>query len=558
MNFVELVCCNQLPNYTKDGKFKNALRLPSICLFTFCGYQAHRPIRPVSRFRLAAQTFMTSLHQRTVSGLGWNAATQMLAKALQFVAMIMLARLLNPSEFGFVGMILVFTGLASSIADMGLGASIVQKQALSDADLDSVFWLSLAIGCALMIIFSFAAPLLASFYDEPRLRLMTVAVASNFILGSLNVVQYALLQKSLDFRSRFWIETVAISGSGIIALALALAGAGVWSLIAQSLWENAIRSAAVWYLSPWRPRCRFDPGAVKELLRFGRHLVGFNIVVYCAQNFDKLAIGQQIGSSALGIYSLSDRLMRMPLANVTAITGAVMFPALSQLQDSIETMKRAYLRANRVIALLTFPMMLGLSTLAEPAILVIYGDKWQGAVRIMQPLCFAGLAQSVYNTASWIFLSCGRPDILFRLGVLSMVVRIAGVLIGMHWGLLGVAWAYVLGGYLFLLYPTWSLAGRLIGLRFADLLKNVSGPFYCAAFMAAVIWLSDRWLFIEEAHWTRLLLNTLAGIAIYGFLIMRFNLEAWQDVRVLILETGGRRSRLIRFMLGSGSQVGRK
>ena len=109
-----------------------------------------------------------------------------------------------------------------------------------------------------------------------------------------------------------------------------------------------------------------------------------------------------------------------------------------------------------MIALLTFPMMLGLSALAEPAILVIYGDKWQGAVGIVQVLCFAGLAQSVYNTAGWLFLSCGRPDILFRLGILSMFVRVVGVLIGMHWGLLGIAWAYVLGIYLCLLYPTWS------------------------------------------------------------------------------------------------------
>jgi O-antigen/teichoic acid export membrane protein len=498
---------------------------------------------------------MKNLRQRTISGLGWNAATQTLAKVLQFAVLIALARLVSPGDFGLIGMILVFTGFASSIADMGLGASIVQKQALSDGGLDSVFWLSIAIGGALTIIFSLAAPLVSSFYGEPRLRLLTVAVAFNFILGSLNVVQYALLQKSLDFRSRFWIEAVAIAISGIIAVVLAVAGAGVWSLAGQSLCENATRTAMIWRLSSWRPRRTFDPAAVNELLRFGRHLIGFNIVVYCAQNFDKLAVGHQFGGSALGIYSLSDRLMRLPLTNVTAITGAVMFPALSKLQDNVESVKRAYLRANRMIALLTFPMMLGLSALAKPAILVIYGDNWRGAVEIVQLLCFAGLAQSVYNTASWIFLSCGRPDILFRLGILSMLVRVTGVLIGMRWGLLGVAWSYVLGGYLCILYPTWSSAGRLIGLRFAEILKNVAGPFYCAACMAAAIWFSDQWLFIEQADWLRLVVHTIAGIVIYGFLIIGFRLKAWQDVRELIMTVGGRRSRLIHFLLGNGTGV---
>ena len=181
--------------------------------------------------------------------------------------------------------------------------------------------------------------------------------------------------------------------------------------------------------------------------------------------------------------------------------------------------------------------------------------KWRGAVGIVQVLCFAGLAQSVYNTASWIFLSRGRPDILFRLGILSMLVRVAGVLIGMQWGLLGVAWAYVLGGYLCLLYPTWSSAGHLIGLRFAELLKNVAGPFYCAACMAAAIWFSDQWLFYQQAHWLRLAVHTFAGIAIYAFLITRFKLQAWQDVRELILVTGGPRSRLIRSFLENGSRV---
>jgi PST family polysaccharide transporter len=132
-----------------------------------------------------------------------------------------------------------------------------------------------------------------------------------------------------------------------------------------------------------------------------------------------------------------------------------------------------------MIALLTFPMMLGMSVLAEPLVLLIYGEKWQSAVGIVQVLCFAGLAQSVYNTAGWIFLSRGRSDILFRFGVLSMLVRGVGVLVGMHWGLLGIAWAYVAGGFLALMLPTWAAAGRLIGVGLGEMVSNVAG-FWCA------------------------------------------------------------------------------
>jgi O-antigen/teichoic acid export membrane protein len=500
--------------------------------------------------------FMENLRQQTVSGLGWSAATQILGQALQFAATVVLARLLSPADFGLIGMILVFIGFASSIADMGLGASIIQKQAVTDRHLDSVFWMNVAVGGALTIVFSTGAPLIAEFYDKPQLRLLTIVVALNFLIGSLNVVQNALLQRSLDFRTLFWIESVAISISGITALVLALAGAGVWSLVGQSVSLTAIRTAVMWHLSSWRPGRSFDPAAVKEMLRFGRHVIGSNIIIYWGQNFDKLVIGRQFGSSALGIYNIADRLMRLPLTNVTAVTGAVMFPALSTLQDEVDSVKKVYLRANRLIALLTFPMMLGLVVVAEPAILVFYGEKWRNAVSILQLLSLAGMAQSIYNTAGWIFLSRGRPDILFRLGVLSMLVRVAGVLIGMHWGLVGIAWAYVLGGFACLLYPTWSAAGRLIDLRFVDLLRNAAGPFYCAACMAAAIWLFDQWLLVEQAYLLRLVIDVLTGIVVYGFLIRRFQLESWDEIRKLLLEMGGRRSRSIRWLLGSSGRSG--
>ena len=208
--------------------------------------------------------------------------------------------------------------------------------------------------------------------------------------------------------------------------------------------------------------------------------MGSSIVHYWGRNFDKLVIGRMLGGFGLGIYNLADNLMRIALANVTDITSAVMFPALSAMQDEIESVKRVYLRATRMIALLTFPMMIGLSILAEPAILFVYGNKWQEAIRIVQVLCFSGLAQSIYFTGGWIFLSQGRTDIVFGWSIYTTLIRVVGVLIGARWGIIGVAWAYVLGTYIFICYPTWSSAGRLVNLGFKDLIRNVAGPFYCA------------------------------------------------------------------------------
>ena len=479
---------------------------------------------------------MEHLRQRTLLGLGWSGATQLLGQAFQVTIAVALARMLSPAEFGLVGMILVVTGFASSLADLGSGPFIIQKPSIGEGHLNSAFWLNVAVGGALAVLFGIAAPLLARYYGEPQLRLPTIALAFNFLLVSLGVVQNALLSKSLDFRTRFWIEMISAAASGLCALALAMTGAGVWSLVGQSIILNAARTLMLWRRSPWRPGWSFELASVGELLRFGRHLVAFNAIIYWENNIDKAVIARLIGGPALGIYNLAERIMRIPSTNVTGFAGAVMFPALSALQSDADSVRRVYLRSNRLIALVTFPMMAGLCVLAEPAVLFVLGDKWRGAIAIVRVLCLAGMAQSVYNTAGWVYLSHGRPDIQLRVGTYALLARVAGVLVGMRWGILGIAWAYVLGVYACVLYPAWSAAARLIGLRFLDMLKNVSGSFFCATGMAGAAWLIDGWWLVEQALPVRLAVGVLAGAVVYGVLIHLFRLEAWSDIRRLVLK----------------------
>jgi PST family polysaccharide transporter len=500
---------------------------------------------------------MNKLRQRTLVGLGWTGAARLLGQILQLGTTVVLARLLSPKEYGLLGMVLVFTGFANYVADMGLGASIIQKTTLSDRHLNSVFWLNTATGLALSVIFVLAAPLVARFYGEPQLYLLTVAIAPNFVLGSLNVVQNALLDKALNFRIKFWIDVVAALASGLVALVLALRGWGVWSLVGQSLALTTVRVLMMWIQSSWRPAMAFDFSAIRELMRFSGHLTGFGAVFYWSQNVDKLMIGRWIGSNALGIYTLADKLMRLSLANVNDVTSSVMFPALSSIQGDVEAVKRAYLRATRMTSLIVFPMMIALGVLAEPAILVIYGSKWRESIAILQLLCVAGVSLSTYSTAGWIFMSQGRTDVLFRLGVYATVVRAIEVLIGAHWGLVGVAWAFVIGGYVFIWYPTWAGAGHLVNLSFVALLRNVAGPFGCAALMGAALWLSDRWVFGGWLVELRLAIQVALGALVYAALVRGFRVQAWVEIADILLEMGAGRSRVLRWVLGYQVQTGR-
>lgn len=498
---------------------------------------------------------LNNIRQRTLSGLGWNGATQIFDAVLRFGISVVLARLLSPRDFGLMGIVFVFTEFASSLSQMGLGASLVQQRAVSDRHLNTVFWANVAAGTLLTILFGLTAPVIARFYQEPVLRLLTATVALNLILSSLNVVQNALLLRSLNFRTKFWIGSVSVLISGIVGIAMAFSGAGVWSLVGQSITSTGIQVVVMWSSSSWRPRFFFDLSIFRELMHFGGNLMGSNIAHYWGRNVDKLIIGRLLGSSALGFYTLADKLMHLPVSNVTNITSAVMFPALSAMQDDVESVKRTYLRATRMIALLTFPMMIGLIILAEPTILAVYGEKWLKAVGIVQVLCFSGMAQSIYFTGGWIFLSHGRTDMAFRWSIYTTLVRVAGVLVGAQWGLMGVVWAYVLGTYLFICYPAWSCAGRLVGLGFKALIKNVAGPFYCAASMGLILWISDRWIFDSQVNVIRLVIQAPLGALVYGFLIRQFRLEAFRDVQKIILEMGGQRNRFLKWLIGDRSRV---
>jgi amino acid adenylation domain-containing protein len=493
-----------------------------------------RPADGTDDRRAAERADAKDLRQRTLAGIGWSGATQVLGQAFQFGFSVSLARLLTPVEFGLVGMIAVFTGFATSLADFGLGAAIIQKPSPSQEHLNTVFWLNVAVGTLLTLLFSATAPLIAGFYHEPRLTLLTAAMASTFLLGSLGVVQNALLSKSIDFRARFWIECIATIASGIVAVALALSGAGVWSLVWQSIVLFGTRLGMLWLKSSWRPSWSFDTSATRELLRFARHMAAFNTIIYWENNLEKMVIGRLIGSSPLGIYGLAERLMRTPSTAITATAGSVMFPSISLIQKDVGAVKRVYQRSNRLIAAVTFPAMIGLIVVAEPLILSLVGEQWRGAIGLLQLLCLAGLAQSVYNTASWIYLSNGRPDLLLRSGIYAFAARVGGVLIGLHWGVFGIVSGYVVGVYACVLYPTWSAAGRLVGLRMIDLMKNVAAPFLCSAAMGVTVWLVNHWLRGPHAQLMRVAVGVPTGITVYTLLIRLCWTQGWQDIQDLL------------------------
>lgn len=482
------------------------------------------------------------LRRRTVAGLGWSAAQQGLQQGLRFLFLLLLTRLLTPDDFGRVGMVLVFSGLAQMFCDMGLGAALVQRKDLRGEHVDAVFWANVAAGMLLTAGFAALAGPIASFYRLPELRLLALAIAAGFLIGALRVVPFSLTLRAMAFRTLALVETAAVLLSGGVAVWMALTGFGVWSLVAQLLLQSFTSTVLLWVTGRWRPSFAFDFGALRELFAFSFNLLGFGLLDHVVTRSSHLLIGRFIGSPALGIYSRADQLMLLPVTQMAAVISRVMFPALSAIQGQVERVRKIYLRAIRTIGLVTFPMMLGLMVTARPFVLVVLGEQWAETIPLLMIFCLSGLLMPVGATVGWIYTSQGRTDIMMRWGLVAGAVRLAAVLVGLRWGIVGVAAAWVSSGYLVLWYPSWTIAGRLIGLHWSRMVRELSGHFGCALAMTAAV--SALGLAVS-GHWPlgRLLPAQVAvGAVVYIGLIMVFQRRTVDELRALWDELRQRRA----------------
>lgn len=477
----------------------------------------------------------TSLKQKTVSGIGWSVSTRIASQLLNFLITVLLVRMLTPQDFGLIGMIVIFTGFASLFSELGFGAAIIQYKNLEERHLSSIFWLNVVAGLLIMGILMISSPLIAAFYNEPRLMPLTMVISVNFFIGPFNIVQNAILKREMNFRLLGVIETASFLLAGSVAIALAVAGFGVWSLVWQSLLMTSSSVLIMWVLSDWRPKLQCQKKAIQELLKFSSNLLGFNIYNYWIRNADNLLIGKFVGTAGLGIYSRAYSMMLLPLREVTSVVSRVMFPALSRIQDDKLRVKSIYLQVNRIIGLITMPVMCGLFVVAEPFVITLYGPKWEAVTPILKILCIVGVAQPITSTTGLIYQSQGRTDWMLRWGIASGIVTICSFLIGIRWGVMGVAIAYAIRSYV-LLYPSIVIPGRLIGMSFMEFIKNVSGIFFSSLLMALLVWCIGLTLPSHWPHWSYLAIQVPIGAIIYILLIHLFSNKAYRDLRGLIGE----------------------
>jgi PST family polysaccharide transporter len=432
-------------------------------------------LRPPQGDPLEQDSLGAGLGRRSARGAASTVLGQWARFVLQMLSTVVLARLVDPEQYGLVGMVVAIVGVGDALSNVGLSQATVQRKDITQPHVTLFFWLQVAVGAVLTALTMLGAGLLAGFYGHPELVTITLVLAPTFLLNALSAQHQAVLSRQMRFGVLALIDVVGLALGVTVAIAMAAEGAGVWAIVELTLAVPVCRVVMSWYASGWSPgKPRAVPGS-GQMVKFGLNLTASNVLDYSAQNVDNVLIGRFYGAGALGLYSRAYGLLLLPIRQVTAPLARVAVPVLSYLLDQPDRYRRFYRVALSAVAYASLPIILGTAALSPQVVSIMLGPKWAGAAPIFQILAAGGVLVSLRSTNGWLFVSSGHTGRQALWALANRPVIIGGIIAGLPFGTKGVAWGFVVA-HVILFLPSFliSIAGTPV--RPSDIWQSLWRP----------------------------------------------------------------------------------
>ena len=438
-----------------------------------------------------------SLRSDIISGTRYSAIANAVRYIFNFIVVIIMARLLAPEIFGLLAMAMVFTSINTLFVDFGTRDAIIRHEDVDREFLSSLFWFNLSIGVAVFLIMLLASGWIADFYGHPILRKIVRVTSLNILFSAMAIVPRGVLLRNMNFRILFFEALFMTPISGSVGIYLAWRGFGVWSLVVQQMISLIGGNILVWVLVGWFPLLSFDLKHIKQIFSFSSYLSLSKFSNYFTKQGDLFLIGKFLGAGPLGIYSKGYGLLRTPLKLVNGAILPVLFSAISKIQQDSSRLQSFFLKASKNMAMIYFPLWVGSVFLAEPFIMVILGEQWRAVIPLV-PIFTTNLLFLALGSISAHYLKAlGETKKLFTLVMVSSIVTILSFVLGINWGVKGVAIGYALSTifqYIILTLPTC----RLINLPFYKVMLNLKIEFLSAAVMALGIYIAVTLISLME------------------------------------------------------------
>lgn len=461
----------------------------------------------------------------------WSGGDLILRQGMQFVATMVLARLLSPAEFGLMAMLALVIGMAYVVMDGGFSVALIQRRDISHLDESTVFWCNLGIGSMLTLLLFVSAPLIANFYDTPILEPLTRVMSLTCLLASLGSIHGTLLTRKLDFKTQAKAGAIAALLSGAVAIALALRGYGVWALASQALVMAGAMSALLWTFHPWRPSWAFSRDSLSKLFAFGGFHLASSLLEMAYSKLYTILVGRLFGARELGLYANADNTRLMPGTFFGNLVARVALPMFSEAAHDRILLKRGVQLSIRGMMLINAPLMLGMAALAEPTITVLFGKQWTPSAPILQVLCIAGLFYPIHVINLHALMAQGHARLMFRLELLKKGIGVALLVAGTWHGILGVAWSQVVFSLAVLAVNT-HYTKRWLGYGAWEQLREIAPSVLVAGLVACAAHLiSQAW---HAPALVQLAVLGSAGAMSYLSIIAVARINAMRDVMALL------------------------
>ena len=452
-----------------------------------------------------------SVRTKLVHGVVWNFTEKILVKAVSFAIGVILARLLSPSDYGLMGMMAIFLSVSSVFIEGGFAKALIQRQNCQDIDYSTAFVTNVSMSLIIYVVLFFAAPFIATFYEEPILKPLTRVMGLTFVLGSFNIVQRAKLMKNVDFKSLAQINVLSILVTGAIGIGMAYQGFGVWALVGQAIGQTLFLLLIFPFYSKWKPSLRFSKESFSHLFGFGSKLMITEVYSVIFNNIATMSIGKVYKSKELGYYTRGSQFSDLIAFTINDVLGTVTFPVLSGLQDDKEHMVTVYRKTLFVIAMVIFPVMVLCALLAYPLVLLLLTEKWLPAVVLMQWLCLARMFMPLSALNMNILNAIGRSDLFMKLDFAKAPLTILILSITIPIGVK----AIVIGTFvesLLCFFINAYLPGRMFGYGALKQLKDWRYIFLSIVMMVITVF---AFLQITDNAWLQLLVGGTIGIVVY-------------------------------------------
>ena len=478
-----------------------------------------------------------SFKEKVISGILWSFGQQFGAKITSLLISIVLARLLNPAEFGLLAMIYVFISIGSSLMDSGLTSSLIRTHNASQKDYSTVFYFNLAGSLVVYAILFLLAPLLALFYKEEILTNIIRIIGLTFIINAFFGVQNARFTKEMNFRIQTMIQIPSVIGGGIVGIVLAKSGYGVWSLVWMHLFSSFLLALMHWVFSDWRPLFVFDRASFIRHFSFGYKMTLSGLLDTLYQNIYVILIGKYYSATHLGFYSRAESMSQFPINNISVAMNKVTYPMFASILDDNVKLKAVYKRILKQVVFWNAPILVALCVLAEPLFRILLTEKWLPAVPYFQILCIAGIMYPLHSYNLNILKVKGRSDLFLKLEVIKKVVCVIGIIFVIPFGIYGLLYFQL--GYSFVgYYINSSYSGKIIDYSIGEQIQDLFPSLSLSAATGGMSYFLDVFL-VRNFHSTdpeRIILVGVFYSLVYLISGNFLKLAAISDFKQLILK----------------------